>query len=66
MLEIVSRISTWAGGENQAMAWYRAQPIAAFGDRTAESLLKSGQAAAAPGPAFDSSGRLPKDLLSLR
>jgi hypothetical protein len=46
MLEIVSRISTWAGGKDQAMAWYRAQPIAAFGDRTAEALVKSGQAAA--------------------
>jgi len=46
MLEIVSRISTWAGGQNQAMAWYRAQPIAAFGGRTAEALVKSGQAAA--------------------
>ena len=28
------------------MAWYRAQPIAAFGDRTAESLVKEGKAAA--------------------
>jgi hypothetical protein len=26
MLEIVSRISKWAGGKKQAMAWYRAQP----------------------------------------
>lgn len=46
MLEIVSRVSAWAGGKDQAMAWYRAQPIAAFGDRTAEALVKSGQAAA--------------------
>jgi hypothetical protein len=46
MLEIVGRVSTWAGGKEQAMAWYRAQPIAAFGDRTAEALVKSGQAAA--------------------
>ncbi|MGA2126184.1 MAG: antitoxin Xre/MbcA/ParS toxin-binding domain-containing protein [Xanthobacteraceae bacterium] len=46
MLEIVSRIAAWAGGKDQAMAWYRAQPIAAFGDRTAEALVKSGQAAA--------------------
>jgi uncharacterized protein (DUF2384 family) len=46
MLEIISRVSDWAGGKNQAMAWYRAQPIAAFGDRTAESLVKSGQAGA--------------------
>jgi DNA-binding XRE family transcriptional regulator len=46
MLEIVSRIAAWAGGKEQAMAWYRAQPIAAFGDRTAEALVKSGQAGA--------------------
>lgn len=46
MLEIVGRISEWAGGKDQAMAWYRAQPIAAFGGRTAESIVKSGQAAA--------------------
>ncbi len=46
MLEIVSRISAWAGGDQQAMAWYRAQPIAAFGGRTAESLVKSGEASA--------------------
>ena len=46
MLEIVGRVSGWAGGKDQAMAWYRAQPIAAFGDRTAEALVKSGQAAA--------------------
>ena len=44
MLEIISRNSDWAGGKECAMAWYRAQPIAAFGGRTAESLVKSGQA----------------------
>ncbi|HEY4924413.1 MAG TPA: antitoxin Xre/MbcA/ParS toxin-binding domain-containing protein [Roseiarcus sp.] len=44
MLEIIGRISAWAGGKEQAMAWYRAQPIPAFGGRTAESLVKSGQA----------------------
>jgi DNA-binding XRE family transcriptional regulator len=46
MLEIVSRVTDWAGGKEQAMAWYRAQPIAAFGGRTAESLVKDGQAGA--------------------
>jgi hypothetical protein len=45
MLEIISRVADWAGGEAQAMAWYRAQPIAAFGGRTAEALVKSGEAA---------------------
>ena len=46
MLEIISLITPWAGGKDQAMAWYRAQPIPAFGGRTAEALVKSGQAAA--------------------
>lgn len=44
MLEIVSLVSDWAGGTQQAMAWYRAQRIAAFGGRTAESLVKDGKA----------------------
>ena len=46
MLEIVGRIVDWAGGEKQAMAWYRAEPIPAFGGRTAEALVKEGKAAA--------------------
>jgi len=46
MAEIIARVRKWAGGDNQALAWYRAQPISAFGDRTAESLVKSGDAAA--------------------
>ena len=46
MLEIVARIVDWAGGEKQAMAWYRAEPIPAFGGRTAEALVKEGRAAA--------------------
>lgn len=46
MLEIIGRIVDWAGGEKQAMAWYRAEPIAAFGGRTAEALVKDGRAAA--------------------
>src|SRR5271169_500899 len=46
MLEIIARVSTWAGGRQQAMAWYRAEPLPAFGDRTAESLVKSGHAGA--------------------
>ena len=44
--DILARVSVWAGGERQAFAWYRAQPLAAFGDRTAENIVKSGDAAA--------------------
>ena len=43
--EVIVRVVPWAGGQPQAMAWYRAQPIAAFGDRTAEALVKEGKAA---------------------
>lgn len=46
MLEIIGRVVDWAGGEKQAMAWYRAEPIPAFGGRTAEALVKEGKAAA--------------------
>lgn len=46
MLEIISRMTEWAGGKAQAMAWYRAQPLPAFGGRTAEALVKEGKAAA--------------------
>ena len=46
MLEIVGRVSEWAGGPHQAMAWYRAEPLPSFGGRTAESLVKEGKATA--------------------
>lgn len=46
LLEIIDRVTPWAGGRPQAVAWYRAQPLAAFGDRTAESVVKTGDAAA--------------------
>lgn len=46
MLEIISFVEGWAGGKLQAMAWYRAHPIAAFGGRTPEALVKSGHASA--------------------
>ena len=46
MLEIISRVRDWAGGEAQAMAWYRSQPIPALDGRTPEALVKSGRASA--------------------
>lgn len=46
MLEIISRVREWAGGEAQAMAWYRSQPIPALDGRTPEALVKSSQAGA--------------------
>jgi uncharacterized protein (DUF2384 family) len=44
MLEIISRVHDWAGGEAQAMAWYRSQPLPALDGRTPEALVKAGQA----------------------
>ncbi|MGE0716685.1 MAG: antitoxin Xre/MbcA/ParS toxin-binding domain-containing protein [Alphaproteobacteria bacterium] len=46
MLEIVALVREWAGGETQAMAWYRSQPIAALDGRTPEALVKAGEAGA--------------------
>ena len=46
MAEIVGRVADWAGSRDLAMAWYRAEPIPAFGGRTAESLVRDGKAAA--------------------
>jgi hypothetical protein len=44
MLEIVERVRDWAGGDLAALSWYRATPIAAFGGRTAEAIVKDGKA----------------------
>jgi hypothetical protein len=45
MLEILTRVSPWAGGMAQAMGWYRGQGIPALGDHTAEALVRNDQAA---------------------
>ena len=45
MLEILSRVEEWAGGEAQALAWYRSQPISALDGRTAEAIVQGGGAA---------------------
>jgi uncharacterized protein (DUF2384 family) len=44
--EIIARVMPWAGSVAQAFAWYRAQPIPAFGDQTPEDLVKEGRAEA--------------------
>lgn len=46
MLEVIGRVVEWAGGKEQAMAWYRAQSIPAFEGRTAEALVKEGRVSA--------------------
>ncbi|CUA96727.1 DUF2384 domain-containing protein [Pannonibacter indicus] len=44
--DILTRIETWAGGEAEALHWYRSCPIPAFDGRTAEALVKAGQSSA--------------------
>lgn len=46
MLELISRVTDWAGGKDHAMAWYRAHPLPAFGGRTTEVLVKDGKVGA--------------------
>ena len=46
VLEIISSVRDGAGGQVQAMAWYRLQPIPALDGRTPEALVKSGNAVA--------------------
>jgi len=41
---IINRILPWCGSVPQAFAWYRSQPIPAFGDQTAEDLVRAGRA----------------------
>ncbi len=42
-VEIINRVSQWSGSVQRAFAWYRSQPIASFGDKTAEDLIKEGR-----------------------
>lgn len=46
IVEIINHVLPWAGSVPQAFAWYRSQPLPSFGDRTAEELVKDGQAEA--------------------
>ena len=39
--EIINRILPWCGSVPQAFASYRSQPIPAFGDQTAEDLVRA-------------------------
>jgi len=42
---LINRILPWCASVPQAFAWYRSQPIPAFGDQTAEDLVRAGRAA---------------------
>jgi hypothetical protein len=45
MTEILNRVLPWCGSLVMALAWYRSQPVPAFGDQTAEDLVQHGRAA---------------------
>lgn len=40
---IINRILPWCGSVAQAFAWYRLEPIAAFGDQTTKELVRAGR-----------------------
>ena len=42
--EIINRVLPWCGSVPQAFAWYRSQPLPAFGDQTPEDLVRAGRA----------------------
>jgi len=46
MVDILDRVKDWAGGETQALTWYRSQPVPALGGCTPEALVKDGNAGA--------------------
>lgn len=43
--EIIALVTHWTGSSEAAGRWYRSQPIPALGDRTAEALVMTGEAA---------------------
>jgi hypothetical protein len=43
--DIINRVLPWCGSVAQAFAWYRSQPLPAFGDQTAAELVREGRAA---------------------
>lgn len=45
-VEIIHRAAKWTGSVGHAFAWFRAQPLPSFGDKTAEDLVKEGRAKA--------------------
>jgi len=42
--QIINCVLPWSGSIRQAFVWYRSEPIPAFGNRTAEELVREGRA----------------------
>jgi hypothetical protein len=49
LVEILSRVSPWAGSVARAFLWYTSQPLPAFGGKTAADLVREGRAEAVHG-----------------
>jgi len=45
LVEIMGRLSPWAGSVPQAFAWFTSQPLPSFGQQTAADLFREGRAA---------------------
>ena len=46
LVEILARVSPWAGSVPQAFAWFTSQPLPSFGHQTAADLLREGRVGA--------------------
>jgi hypothetical protein len=44
LVEILARVSPWAGSVPQAFAWFTSQPLPSFGQQTAADLFREGRA----------------------
>jgi hypothetical protein len=44
LVEILVRVSPWAGSVPQAFAWFTSQPLPSFGQQTAADLFREGRA----------------------
>ena len=46
LVELLERVTPWAGDPRAAYTWYCSQPIAGFGGMTAQDLVKADRASA--------------------
>lgn len=46
LVELLERVTPWAGDPQSAYQWFCDQPIAGFGGETAQQLVKAGRASA--------------------
>ena len=46
LVDLLERVTPWAGDPRAAYAWYCSQPIAGFGGMTAQDLVKADRASA--------------------